>query len=136
MAAVETVTVIETLWLEESITEMAHVPAANGVTAYVAAPLEDETGVTDAICPLYGLHVSLSVNEPVYPVSVTVSCCAVSEEKANAVDDACGAFGDDDGVGDVPTPGVDVVVTLGVGEDPPPPHAARTSVNMHAQRFT
>ena len=48
-----------------SLSVMLHVPAATGVIVYVAEPAPVEATATLAISPVYGLHVSLSVNAPV-----------------------------------------------------------------------
>src|ERR1700677_3477304 len=61
IAAIETVTPTATLLPDASLTVTVHVPAPCGVTAYVAAPVAVDASATEAIVPLYGLQLSLSV---------------------------------------------------------------------------
>ena len=65
MAALATLTEIAVPRPEVSLMVTVQTPAANGVIAYVAAPLALDLAATLAIAPESGLHVSLSVNAPV-----------------------------------------------------------------------
>lgn len=67
-----TVIATATCWLVASVKVALQVPAALGVTENVAdGPLPD-VGATVAIA----VHVSLSPNPPVYPISWTCTLCA------------------------------------------------------------
>lgn len=71
---VVTVIATATCWLFESVNVALQVPAALGVTVNVAdGPLPDD-GATVAT----PVHVSLSPNAPVYPVSWTRTFCAAA----------------------------------------------------------
>jgi hypothetical protein len=109
---------------------MLHVPAPVGVTAYVALPALVAPATTDAISPLGGLHVSLSVNVPLYPPSVNVRFCAPPDENASDAGDATGVGA---GVAVLPVEGdaVALAIVAGVAE-PPPPQAARSATRSNA----
>lgn len=64
IAAVETVTGIETLAPVVVLAVIAHVPAATGETLSVASPPEFETTAAVAIVPVNGEHESLSTKTP------------------------------------------------------------------------
>jgi hypothetical protein len=139
IAAVETVTVRAAPWPAASVNVIVHVPGPCGVTEYVAEPFEDAVSAAEAIAPLGGLHVSLSLNAPVYPDSVTATFCTASDANDSEDGDVTGALaGEDDADGEAVGEAVGDTVVTGGAEDTVvlPPHAASNSVNAHAARFT
>jgi hypothetical protein len=115
------------------------------VTAYDAVAVV-AFACTDAIVPVKGAHVSLSVNEPVYPLCVTVSVVGAFELKATVAADGCSGAGVGVGVGvglgvAVAVAGAAVPVAKGATlPPPPPPHAAQVTAHASAakrmRRFT
>ncbi len=137
IAAVETATERLAVRPALSLIAIEQVPAPSGVTANCAVPPPFETAFTLAIVPVSGAHVSLSVNEPEYPLSLTLNDCAAFDENASVLTDVVGGGGVGVAVGTVV--GDVLGVTLVVGSDavppPPPPHAAsvRSNAAAHAR---